>query len=102
MTFDEWWNDPPEDGPTPDGTVSKATAQWIWNCAQDEKREQLRALVEAVRDANAAASGDRWHLCTERQRLAWCALMDGLEVPNAQAQPRTQAEGRSESAAAQG
>jgi hypothetical protein len=44
------------------------------------ERERLRVLVEAVRDANAAASGrgDSFHICTEAQRMAWVRLMDVL------------------------
>lgn len=42
MTFDEWWNNPP-DGPSPRSPVSKETAQWIWECAQ---RETLRTDTE--------------------------------------------------------
>lgn len=41
----------------------------------------IRALVDAVRDANAAASGngDTFHLATEAQQQAWARLMDALE-----------------------
>ena len=41
------------------------------------ERERLRALVQAVRDANAADSAPR--MLTARQEAAWVALMDGLD-----------------------
>lgn len=45
--------------------------------------KRLLALIEAVRDANAAASGsgNSFHLCTESQRVAWVRLMSALEGP---------------------
>ena len=39
--FETWWDDPPCDGPTPDGPVSKATAAWIWRNAVATERERL-------------------------------------------------------------
>jgi hypothetical protein len=48
------------------------------------ERERLRALVQAVRDANAAeAHGDYpFRVLTARQDRAWVELMAGLEGPN--------------------
>ena len=31
--FEAWWDDPPDDGPTPEGPISKASARWIWQSA---------------------------------------------------------------------
>ncbi len=45
-----------------------------------DRLDQIRVLVEAVRDANARAcsAGDRWHLSTEAQGQAWIRLMEAL------------------------
>jgi hypothetical protein len=72
-------------GPLPDTDWTGATlaysAEQMREYGAHERaaeRERLRVLVEAVRDANAAASGrgDSFHLCTEAQRMAWVRLMD--------------------------
>lgn len=45
-----------------------------------DRLDQIRVLVEDVRDANAQAcsAGDRWHLSTEAQGQAWIRLMEAL------------------------
>ena len=47
------------------------------------ERARIRALVDAVRDANACAQGDGVvSLLTEVQEAAWLALLAGVEGPN--------------------
>jgi hypothetical protein len=76
--------------PPPAWTPVNRTAGFAWSEDQmlayaaqavASERERLRVLVEAVRDANAAASlcGDSWHLCNYSQRVAWVRLMDALD-----------------------
>jgi len=48
-----------------------------------EERERIRALVEAVRDENAASQdADDCLIYTPALQRAWEALMAGLEGPN--------------------
>jgi hypothetical protein len=48
-----------------------------------EQRERLRGLVQAVRDANAAAGDpERFRLLTHAQQTAWLQLLAALDGPN--------------------
>lgn len=48
------------------------------------ERERIRALVQAVRDANrdAAEDGETFRLLKPGQERAWMALLAGLDGPN--------------------
>lgn len=47
------------------------------------ERDRLRELVQAVRDANAAAAEpERFHLLTHAQQAAWLRLLAALDGPN--------------------
>jgi hypothetical protein len=51
--FEAWWNDPPDDGPKPEGPVSKATGAWIWGAAvaaERERRAHLAGELQSLRD----------------------------------------------------
>ena len=83
-------------GPLPDsdwtgGTLAYTAEQMHAYAAQQvaSERERIAALVEAVRDANAAeANGDYpFRVLTSRQETAWTELMAWIEAPNAQAKP---------------
>ena len=65
------------------GTYTADQMHAYADAAVDQERDRLRTLIEAIRDANAHASGlgDTFHLGTEAQRLAWARLMDALEAP---------------------
>lgn len=58
--------------------------------------DHIRALVEAVRDANAAAPP---RLLTPRQEQAWAALMAGLDGPNVRGNPAVLGRGCASSSA---
>lgn len=72
-------------GPNFDGRqfdVQRAVAAALDNAVAAE-RERLRALVEAVRDANRdAEDGDTFRLLKPGQERAWLALLAGLKGPN--------------------
>ena len=70
--FQVWW-DAPDDGPTPDGPLSKTTAEWIWRCALAADRAEVARLVRELQEANEAAGAV--HLLTARQEYAWRALL---------------------------
>ena len=73
---ERWYGEPPDDV-TPHYTADQMHAYAAEQVAAE--RERLRALVEAVRDANAAAQGDdAFRLLTGRQQQAWDALMAAL------------------------
>jgi hypothetical protein len=47
------------------------------------ERERIRALVQAVRDANRdAEDGETFRLLKPGQERAWMALLAGLDGPN--------------------
>ena len=62
------------------------------------ERERIRALVQAVRDANRdAEDGGTFRLLKPGQERAWMALLAGLEGPNVadDRQPRAADDGAS-------
>lgn len=52
------------------------------------ERERIRALVQAVRDANRdAEDGGTFRLLKPGQERAWMALLAGLDGPNGSVEP---------------
>jgi len=53
------------------------------------ERERIRALVQAVRDANRdAEDGETFRLLKPGQERAWMALLAGLDGPNVRVEGR--------------
>jgi len=85
MTFDEWMlTVAPKHKPTDDG-VTLRILRACWEAAAAAERERIRALVQAVRDANRDAEdgGETFRLLKPGQERAWMALLAGLDGPNA-------------------
>ena len=74
---------PKEPQPDDDGTTIALFDQSAIDSALAAVRERLRALVEAVRDANAESypDADAFLLPTPGQSRAWLALLAGFEAP---------------------
>jgi hypothetical protein len=78
MDFETWWDDPPDDGPTPVEPVSKATAQWIWDAAVAAERERWAKECACMASLSWAAADQPYASEVKMQHEAVAAAFEQM------------------------